>query len=173
MKLKRFGKYTFEDIVQVVENNNKQRFALKVENGLNYIRANQGHSIKHVDALELTRITSREDLPGDKLVIHGTYMAAWKLIRHQGLSKMKRNHIHFAIGEPGSVHVISGIRRNVEVLIYINLEKALEDGYEFYLSNNHTVLSSGKDGILSGNYFEYVLDAKTRDTFDKKYPNKK
>ena len=34
------------------------------------------------------------------VVVHGTYSKAWQQIRHQGLSKMRRNHIHFAQGKP-------------------------------------------------------------------------
>ena len=30
------------------------------------------------------------------VVVHGTYSKAWEQIRKQGLSKMRRNHIHFA-----------------------------------------------------------------------------
>ena len=32
------------------------------------------------------------------VVVHGTYSKAWEQIRKQGLSKMRRNHIHFAKG---------------------------------------------------------------------------
>jgi RNA:NAD 2'-phosphotransferase (TPT1/KptA family) len=35
------------------------------------------------------------------VVVHGTYLNCWESIKKSGLNKMKRNHIHFAIGYPG------------------------------------------------------------------------
>ena len=51
-------------------------------------------------------------------VIHGTYFKAWNQIQQSGLNKMKRNHIHFAAGEPGSEEVISGMRSSAQVLFF-------------------------------------------------------
>ena len=48
-------------------------------------------------------------------VIHGTNFKAWNEIQRTGLNKMKRNHIHFAAGEPGSEGVISGMRATAQV----------------------------------------------------------
>ncbi len=39
--------------------------------------------------------------------MHGTTSQAWKIIQEEGLSKMKRNHIHLAQGVGGD-NVISG-----------------------------------------------------------------
>ena len=42
----------------------------------------------------MTPVLSASDFPN---VIHGTYIAAWRGgISERGLSRMKRNHIHFA-----------------------------------------------------------------------------
>ena len=46
----------------------------------------------------------------------------------EGLKRMARNHIHFAAGEQSSSGVISGMRYSVEVKIYIDVARALEDG---------------------------------------------
>ena len=43
----------------------------------------------------------------------------------QGLSKMNRTHIHFASGLPQDQQVLSGMRGDCEVYIYIDLAKAL------------------------------------------------
>ena len=70
---------TVEDIERVVANNDKQRFALKDDNGMLYIRANQGHTMDVVD-LELEEIHSAEETP---VVVHGTYHKAFDAIKRQ------------------------------------------------------------------------------------------
>jgi 2'-phosphotransferase len=42
-----------------------------------------------------------------------------------GLNKMARNHIHMAVGLPGKAGVISGMRDSCQVVIEINLAKAM------------------------------------------------
>jgi 2'-phosphotransferase len=37
--------------------------------------------------------------PPQPMALHGTYLAAWQTIATDGLSRMKRNHIHLASGE--------------------------------------------------------------------------
>lgn len=71
---------------------------------------------------------------------------------------MKRQHIHLAtdlVTEGGSV---AGKRLNREVFIYINVPKALEAGIEFFLSENGVVLTEGKDGKISREFFSKILD---------------
>lgn len=58
-----------------------------------------------VHNLELAPISSADHVPE---VVHGTYERFWPSISTQGLSKMKRNHIHLAAGMPGEAGVISG-----------------------------------------------------------------
>ena len=67
---------------------------------------------------------------------------------------MSRNHIHFA----KSKHVSSGIRKNAEVYIYVDVNKAIEGGIKFYESDNGVILSPGigKDGIIPIEYFSKV-----------------
>ncbi|KAL3872703.1 hypothetical protein ACJMK2_035910 [Sinanodonta woodiana] len=155
-KMKKLEGYTVEDVQRIVAQNDKQRFALQKEDGTNRlkIRANQGHTVE-VENLELTPITSADQVP---MVLHGTYFDAWNSIKKQGLCRFKRNHIHFAAGEPGENGVISGMRSSCEVLIYIDLEKALKDGLKFYLSANRVILSPGnEEGYIYPCYFKVVL----------------
>ncbi|WZY91104.1 hypothetical protein YC2023_047839 [Brassica napus] len=42
------------------------------------------------------------------------------------LKRMNRLHIHFSCGVPTDGEVISGMRRDVNVLIFLNIKKALE-----------------------------------------------
>lgn len=85
------------------------------------MRASQGHSLKAIkpdDMME--KITGPLDTP----VIHGTTLQAWDQIKKEGLSKMARNHIHFAVGLPDDPNVKSGIRKSSQVFIYIDVDKA-------------------------------------------------
>ena len=47
---------------------------------------------------------------------------------------MSRTHIHFGVDIPENGKVISGMRSSCEIVVYINIQKALLDGYEFILS---------------------------------------
>jgi RNA:NAD 2'-phosphotransferase (TPT1/KptA family) len=58
---------------------------------------------------------------------------------------MNRCHIHFATGLPGENGVVSGMRRSSEVLIFIDLHKAITDGVPFYISENSVILCPGLD----------------------------
>ncbi|XP_059176464.1 tRNA 2'-phosphotransferase 1-like [Physella acuta] len=155
-----FQSVTVADIEQVVENNDKKRFTLEsdADTGRLKIRANQGHSIQ-VEDLDLKPITDASDYP---VVVHGTYQRPFKSIAKEGLKRMGRIHIHFAPGEPGADGVISGMRKSCTVLIYLNLQKALQDGFQFFLSANNVILSPGNgDGVIPPVYFEKVIDRST------------
>ncbi|KAH9873115.1 hypothetical protein J1614_005512 [Plenodomus biglobosus] len=141
------------------------------------IRANQGHSIKvDTDGL-LTPITQESgNIP--ETVIHGTDEPAWKLIlKSGGLRRMGRNHIHFASGLPagfkpltsstGSAEekeaapVISGMRKNSSILIYIDIQAALLAGIQFFVSENGVILSEGNEqGLVPYEFFKRVESRK-------------
>lgn len=161
LRTPRFRRYSVEDIERVVTSCSKQRFTLiKDDDGSLSIRANQGHSLPQITALELKPILTAEDIP---LAVHGTYFSAWRSIKSQGLSKMKRNHIHMAAGLPGDDGVISGMRAKCEVLIFIDVEKAMQEGLKFYLSSNGVILSEGDvRGFLSPHLFLRVQDREGR-----------
>uniref|UniRef100_A0A6S8Z148 2'-phosphotransferase n=1 Tax=Chaetoceros debilis TaxID=122233 RepID=A0A6S8Z148_9STRA len=155
------------------------------------IRANQGHSIPNVSSEELL-----ERIPSSILracgnssgsgsssdnsvktfpIIHGTSRKAWEdHIRHEGLKRMTRNHIHFATGLPDENEndndngngVISGMRKSCQVYIYMDGEKcAKDDRIVFYKSDNGVVLTAGvgEEGTLPCRYFLKVVDAKTKE----------
>lgn len=161
LKYKALSNYSVDDVRYVVDTNAKKRFSLEEEEGTKrlMIRANQGHSVT-VEGLDLKPILSAKEAP---IVIHGTYYAAWDIIKRQGISRMGRNHIHFAVGEPDENGVISGMRRSAEVLIYMNLAKCLKDGLKFFRSSNDVILSDGnEDGLIYPCYFDTVLSRKPR-----------
>ncbi|KAI0794131.1 KptA family-domain-containing protein [Fomes fomentarius] len=153
----------FGGLQEIVKNDAKGRYNLVLEAGPNtgdegwWIRANQGHSMKSV-VLDLEPINSQADIPTG-IAVHGTTKRAWESIKEQGLSKMTRNHIHLAQGV-GSSNVISGMRKSSEILVYVDVQKAINAGVKFYLSANGVVLTEGDEqGFLLPQFFSRVETA--------------
>jgi len=151
---------------RIVENDSKKRYMLlkspddtaPTADEVWWIRANQGHSLKEVK-LDLKPILSAADIP---MAVHGTNNTAWKSISVQGPSRRMRNHIHLAQGVPED-GVISGMREFAPVIIHIDVQKALDGGISFFLSENGVVLTEGDErGFLSPEYFLRVEDRQGR-----------
>ena len=157
--LPRFNGYSTSDIKTVCDLNDKKRFAIRnhphKENSLQ-IRANQGHSITTINP-DLRKITDSEEIPQ---VIHGTFNRFWPaIVSSGGLNRMNRTHIHFTRSLPHDKDkkVISGMRQDCNVFIYINVKRAMTYGYEFFESANGVILCAGdKTGTLSTAFFEKV-----------------
>ncbi|CAE7628835.1 trpt1 [Symbiodinium sp. CCMP2456] len=157
------------DIVQkVVQKSDKKRFELQEVDGQLYIRAVQGHSIKVIDDDKLLKKLERADeLPKD--CVHGTYRRHFESIRKVGLlagggqGQGFRNHVHFAPYAPGDKRVISGMRYDCEIAIWIDLKKAIADGVPFYISANQVILSPGIKGIIDKKYFLKARDLQKKE----------
>lgn len=82
---------SFSDVEELVKNNNKKRFALRIEGEAVYIRANQGHSIDVVqeDSL-LEKISDPLEVP---VCVHGTYYEFWPSIFENGDKSLQRTKI--------------------------------------------------------------------------------
>ncbi|KAI3416811.1 2'-phosphotransferase [Psidium guajava] len=147
--------HTVDEIKEAVRRDNKQRFSLLEENGELFIRANQGHTVKTVESDSLLEpILSAEEVP---VCVHGTYKKNLQSILDSGLKRMQRLHVHFSSGLPTDGEVISGMRKNVNVLIFLDIRKALEDGMKIYISDNRVILTEGFDGVVPVNYFDKIL----------------
>ena len=183
----KFRGYSLEDIRQVVESNDKQRYKLEERPAASYysqstilrqqqarklddgteattilcIRANQGHSISSVDPELLLERLDPKELQSIPVIVHGTFWDAWQSIQQQGLSRMKRTHIHFASGLPKDDGVISGMRKSCQVYIYVDAAKCARDGVVFYRSDNGVLLTAGvqNEGTLQPMYFLRVTDS--------------
>lgn len=179
------------------DQNNETEHALSVKDSDPshfLIRATQGHSIKSVEAasfLEPLSLADESKLPDT--VVHGTFYGSWNaILQSGGLRCMGRNHVHFATGPtlesvlaaqeeiksqpqpPASKSdtvVISGMRWDAQVLIYIDLHKALAAGCPFWRSENGVILSEGlpvatgrddangdQQKILSVDFFDVVVE---------------
>lgn len=146
-----------EQINEIVQTDEKQRYSLKKDKlDQVFIKANQGHSLGIVTESGLREINVN-DLYLYPNVVHGTMINHLKSILSQGISRMKRNHIHFAIGLPDDSRVISGSRHSSNVYIFVDMKKAINDGIKFYLSDNQVILTSGINGILLPKYFSKII----------------
>ncbi|KAK4515500.1 uncharacterized protein ATC70_010450 [Mucor velutinosus] len=152
----KFKHVTFEQMQYLVDHSDKKRYELvQTPAGEWLVRASQGHSLKAIQPDDLMeKVTGPVDTP----VIHGTTLQAWDQIKQQGISKMGRNHIHFAVGLPNDPNVKSGIRKSSQVFIYIDVDKARQDGIVFYRSKNNVILSEGIQGIIAPRYFKQATD---------------
>lgn len=148
--------FTLADVLEVVETNEKKRFEVAEFEGIQYIRAVQGHTIKQVKDEELlTPILSASEIP---LAAHGTYTRHLAAIQRTGLSRMNRKHIHMATSiNPGAV--VSGARANAECFMVIDVEKAIANGILFYRSKNGVILSPGQGatGVIPPEYFTRIV----------------
>ncbi|XP_038643416.1 tRNA 2'-phosphotransferase 1 isoform X1 [Scyliorhinus canicula] len=161
LHLPRFKHYSEQNVRQVVDLNSKQRFTLRLhpETGILQIRANQGHTIP-VEELELIPISLEAGNVPDEAV-HGTYLRLWPSIKGVGLRRMSRTHIHLATGLPQDGQVVSGMRCDCDMAVFIGIRKALNDGIAFYFSTNRVILTPGNhEGLLPPKYFEKVLQLK-------------
>ncbi|CCW62518.1 unnamed protein product [Phytomonas sp. EM1] len=155
-------KITKAEVARVVEENGKQRFRLVygAEDGLLYICATQGHSLKGVTP-DLLVIKRAEEVP---LAVHGTNWDGWRDISACGyLSPMSRQYIHFAKGLPQQSGVISGMRNTTKVLLYLDIERALGDGIPIFESSNGVILTSGVPNTrqLPLKYIKKVVNRET------------
>ncbi|KAM7277190.1 hypothetical protein ACFE04_019056 [Oxalis oulophora] len=146
--------HTVDDIRNAVRKDNKQRFSLMEENGELFIRANQGHTVTTVESDSLLKpILFHEEV---QVCVHGTYKKNLDSILASGLSRMRRLHVHFSRGLPTDGEVISGMRRNINVLIFLDVKKALADGMKIYISDNKVILTEGFDGVVPIKYIEKI-----------------
>ena len=153
---------TCNDIHNIVNSSPKKRFAIyRDDEGIECVCATQGHSYKVqlFGSKLITERTLQKLHINPNTIVHGTYSETLpSILESGGLSKMGRTHIHFAIDIPESQVVISGMRKSCNVLIFIDICAALRDGYEFILSQNKVVLTTGnKKGILPSKYFRDIV----------------
>lgn len=152
-------------ILHIVETNDKKRFEILDFDNLESttinpksvnlkIRAVQGHtliSVKNEDCLK--KIDNIYDY---STILHGTYFDSWELIKLNGLNKMSRNCIHFAIGEYNSSNVVSGMRGSCQLIIEIDGPLCVANDIEMYISKNNVILSPGINGVIQPKFFKKV-----------------
>lgn len=142
---------TLDTVQHIVASNDKQRFHMIKKGNDFWIRANQGHSHASGSVIDPSKVLTKIHQPR-KYCVHGTTHTAYLKIQAEGLKCMSRTHIHFA----SSPNSISGYRQSSEVLIHIDMEKAMNAGIEFWESQNGVILSNGMNGTIPPEYFKHV-----------------
>merc|ERR1719499_461784 len=156
-----FQMLTLENLQKIEADCEKQRFKIIEEDGVYYMRANQGHSMPGINAEDLlTRVEDPSEVP---ICIHGTYQRYWDPIRETGLNKMGRHHIHFTTSEVQNDEARSGFRKSCDLLIFVDVARAMTDGCVFYRSDNNVILTPGFDGFIPSKYFSQVIRRHTRE----------
>ncbi len=117
--------FSFEEIVEVVATNDKQRFSFNYNK--TKIRANQGHSIEGIDL-------GLEAQEPPQFLYHGTATGFINSIKEQGLLKMNRQHVHLSKDRETATKV--GSRRGVPVILSVRSGDMFNNGHLFYLSDN-------------------------------------
>ncbi|KXH83396.1 RNA 2'-phosphotransferase [Chryseobacterium kwangjuense] len=125
--------FTFADLEEVVETNNKKRFAFNEDK--TRIRASQGHSID-ID-LDL-----KAAQPPDFLY-HGTAEANISSILENGIEKRTRQHVHLSADKETATKV--GMRHGKPMILTIRTKTMHEAGIIFYLSANGVWLTDFVD----------------------------
>eukprot|EP00930_Biecheleria_cincta_P019706 TRINITY_DN1497_c0_g1_i1.p1 TRINITY_DN1497_c0_g1~~TRINITY_DN1497_c0_g1_i1.p1 ORF type:complete len:384 (+),score=73.55 TRINITY_DN1497_c0_g1_i1:87-1238(+) len=156
-----FAGITEKDVVRIVQNNKKVRFSLSEDERAELlVRANQGHTLEGIeDDSLLTQVQSALELDSKgEICVHGTYWSAWEIIRKEGLKPMGRQHIHFATHAPAdSKEIISGMRTTSEIMIYLDVPKAIAAGMKLFRSSNSVLLTRGLDGVVRPEFFSQVV----------------
>lgn len=125
--------FTKDEIVELVETNDKQRYEFNDDKSK--IRARQGHSVN-------INVDLKETLPPDVL-FHGTATRFLDSIREKGILKMSRNYVQLSEKIDTAMEV--GKRHGKPVVLAVDTKTMREDGVKFYLSNNNVWLTEFVD----------------------------
>ncbi len=119
-----------EELTQIVEENDKQRYAFNGDRTM--IRASQGHSVKV--ALGYAPMT-----PPD-LLYHGTVERFLASILQSGLKPKNRHHVHLSADRETATKV--GSRRGEPVILTVQAKAMYLEGFEFFRSDNGVWLTA-------------------------------
>ena len=121
------SEYTIDNEIldEIVETDKKGRYSYNSDK--TKIRANQGHSLPHVDLNLLER------KPLD-ILYHGTGIKSIEGIKSNGINKRGRNHVHLSADLGVATEV--GKRHGSPFVFKVDAKRMYKDGYKFYLSDN-------------------------------------
>lgn len=117
-------KFSFAELKEIVETNDKKRFAF--DESERKIRASQGHSLE-------IEIEFEEKVP-PKILFHGTAEKKIGIIFAEGLKKMSRHHVHLSEETETARNV--GIRYGKPVIFQVDADAMTAENFKFYVSAN-------------------------------------
>ena len=151
-----FSEITIDSIKTIVNNDKKNRYTIKTIDGVEYIRANQGHSFS-VPELDLKLIT---DVKSYGVILHASYWKHKTSMEASGIDRRSREHIHMT--STSNPKWGQAIRQDINMFVIVNVELAIKDGFKFYESANNVILCSGnQDGFIPSKYLVFVARKKT------------
>ncbi|MDB5246187.1 MAG: phosphotransferase KptA/Tpt1 [Segetibacter sp.] len=131
--IKQMNKHSFNVtsgiLKDVLENNNKQRFAFNDDKSK--IRAVQGHSVN-------VNLGLVPQVP-PPVLYHGTGEHCLEQIQTRGLHKMNRQHVHLSAEAETAKKV--GQRKGKAVILKIEAAKMHKKGHTFFVSENNVWLT--------------------------------
>lgn len=134
-------------LLRVVDESDKQRFELSSDAAR--IRARQGHSV----AVDLGW---PQVLPPE-LLYHGTVERFLPAILAEGLSPMRRHHVHLSPDQDTATRVAK--RRGVPVILAVRAHALAKTGQPFFLTSNAVWLTSA----VPRGFLEYTEPAQSGD----------
>jgi len=146
-----------DQIHQIVKDDEKGRYTINVQDNIEMIRANQGHSFDVF--INMTPIIL-DNVDDYGIVLHGTYHKLYDPISMDGLNRMSRLHIHMvSLSKPKPFYMM---RQNIDMFVIVNIKKAISDGIEFMISANNVILSSGNSyGAIPSEYLTMLNRVKS------------
>jgi len=125
------GEFTKELLDEIIETNNKKRFAYNEKE--TKIRAVQGHSIE-------VNLKLPEVVPPDYLY-HGTQTKFLDSIFEKGLIRGQRHHVHLSTDVETATDV--GSRHGANTIVLRIMSKLMyEAGFKFFISENNVYLAN-------------------------------
>ena len=116
-----------DELQDIVDTDDKGRYSIKGSK----IRANQGHSVKDVMAVDLT------PFPPPPVLFHGTTWETYLTIRDTGgIKKMGRHHVHLSPDQQTARKVAQRWRGQQPIVLWIDSEQMHLNGHKFFLSDN-------------------------------------
>jgi len=122
-ELRRRFKVSDEEILHVIDSNDKQRFVLRDGR----IRANQGHSVDIELALDPVE-------PPDTL-LHGTQASIRDALAREGLTRQSRRFVHLS-ADRETARIVARRRAGPHLLVTVAAGAMHRDGHVFHISEN-------------------------------------